>query len=499
MNTEEYLSHVYGNVEGNLAIASINGGNWSEKNIASAQLQQDMIYEKDNVFLSINTFFGYRRGKNCIKRLNMICIDIDCYQKGISKEQAMDEISKMIDTGIIPRPTFLIDSGNGLYYQLCLTQNSNSIIKGEHKYALPRYQLFQNYLFSKLQHLGADHKTLDVSHVFRPVGSYNSKDKRKKVSVLWYMPYNYTLDELLAEYMEEEYNRFKQKKNITEKKHKGKKVVCLHTVYSLAFNRIKDIEKLYLSIRKDNIEAIKGTREHACFLYRYYSLFICDGNEDMALEATLRFNASLACPLEEKEVIRATKSAQKGYKNFLANNKKGYNYKSSTIVDDLAISESEQLQLNFLCSAEIRKIKKSHNDKIRYQNKLKENGKTTKKEKIEERREQVKKLYASGKDVMEICRILKISKRTCYRDLEKLNKEEMIKDTFKENTTKEIVSVCDAKKEESTVKEEKERCVKNFTPILLYSVQSPRAEKTQSFSFALFRLFMDRDDRDRGS
>ena len=95
-----------------------------------------------------------------------------------------------------------------------------------------------------------------------------------------------------------------------------------------------------------------GYREMTLFLYRYWS---CCFEQDpgAALQHTLEFNNLFTHPLPEREVIRATKSAQKAYgaKSDKAANERakamgypgaGYRISNAKIISWLEITEEEQ-------------------------------------------------------------------------------------------------------------------------------------------------------------
>ena len=90
---------------------------------------------------------------------------------------------------------------------------------------------------------------------------------------------------------------------------------------------------------------LRGHREIILFLYRYY---LCSFTEDVqkALEDVLELNSMFIYPLKEKEVIRATRSAEKCY---LDNNKE-YRYKNDTLIELLEITEDEEIQMSTIIS-----------------------------------------------------------------------------------------------------------------------------------------------------
>ena len=90
-------------------------------------------------------------------------------------------------------------------------------------------------------------------------------------------------------------------------------------------------------------------------------------------------------PLSEKEVIRATRSAETVYKD----QNKDYKYKNETLINLLEISDIEQKEmLTIISKDEYRRRKRERNNKAynseeakeKYKNQLKQDGKLTKKE-----------------------------------------------------------------------------------------------------------------------
>ena len=146
---------------------------------------------------------------------------------------------------------------------------------------------------------------------------------------------------------------------------------------------------------------------------------------------TLEVNSIFRQTLGEKEVIRATRSAETVYKD----QNKDYKYKNDTLINLLEISEEEQKEMKTIISKEEYKRRKrlrnnksynSEKAKEKYKDKLKENGKITKEEKISLRREKIKDLLAKGLKQKDICLTLDISKRTYLRDRAFLKEQGLI-------------------------------------------------------------------------
>ena len=225
----------------------------------------------------------------------------------------------------------------------------------------------------------------------------------------------YELREIQSEYMPE----LSEKAPV--RRGRPKKVLFVHRKRSLYHARILDIIKL-CELREYDL---KGHRELILFLYRYY---LCYFTEDIekALYDTLELNSMFRQPLSEKEVVRATKSAEKVYKD----QNKDYKYKNETLINLLEITEEEQKEMKTIISDEEYKIRKRLRDreyqKKKYDESLKIEGKLTEKEKISQRRIKIKDLLREGLKQKDICLQLDISKDTYLRDRKYLKEQGLI-------------------------------------------------------------------------
>ena len=200
-----------------------------------------------------------------------------------------------------------------------------------------------------------------------------------------------------------------------------KKIKYIFRERSLYHARILDIIKL-CELRKYDL---KGHRELILFLYRYYLCYFTKDIEK-ALYDTLELNSMFRQPLSEKEVTRATKSAEKVYKE----QNKDYKYKNETLINLLEITEEEQKEMKTIISDEEYKIRKRLRDreyqKKKYDESLKIEGKLTEKEKISQRRIKIKDLLREGLKQKDICLQLDISKDTYLRDRKYLKEQGLI-------------------------------------------------------------------------
>lgn len=351
---------------------------------------------------------GYiRRDKEHVGRLRWLYVDLDYYNsayKDFTKEQILGLLEMDYFDKIIPQPTYVIDSGRGLYVLWKIN---------EHIKAYSRWETVQQFLTNCLGEFGADKKIKsDSARVLRKIGSINSKSG-SKVRVIYYQDIKYCLTSLMREYVisdkpsekmvkyakhiakaldipvpnlqnredtkkfiqqnKEPANLFYHQKRGQEAVKKNKdRILHKNSFHSLLHGRIHDLEKLLLKYRDKE----GGGREHILFLYRYWQTCVTE-SIDEGLSRTLSLNAKLQHPLEDWEVIKATASANKYY---LAG--KVFQCSNAYVIDALSITEDEMQDLTVFVSMNERRKRKQNRNKQAYQKKLSKLGVRTKKEQI---------------------------------------------------------------------------------------------------------------------
>lgn len=402
-------------------------------------------YNDVDCYMSMNPLIAkdkhIKRDKEHVGRLKWLYVDLDYYHssyKDFTKQQIMGLLELDYFGQCVPQPTYIIDSGRGLYLLWRVD---------EHIKAHSRWVSMQNYLTGQLEEFGADSKVAsDSARVLRRIGSINSKSGTE-VHILCHQDIKYSLTSLIRDYViggkpsekMQKYARhisaaldipvpdmqdreavkkfiqenkgpanlfYQQKRGQKQIKKEKSRILYIGTEYSLLFNRLKDLEKLLIKYR----DREGGCREHILFLYRYWQICVTD-SLDEGLSRTLVLNAKLRHPLENKEVIQATASAEKYYlsgKSFRCSNR--------YVIDALNITEDEMQDLSVFVSGNERQKRKQTRNKQNYQNMLKRLGKITKEEQIKRRRSKVYKLLKKGYTSEEICLEMKISRATFYAD-----------------------------------------------------------------------------------
>ena len=349
-----YINTLHKDSEGYITVAKM-GNRWQQYYFEGINDLSINLKGKD-VYISQNTFNNKSRRLIHLKELKALYIDIDCYKMNLSKE-AVKYFMENDLYGQIPVPNMLIDSGRGLYYIIFL---ENTMAE-----ELPKWQLVEKYLYEKLKDLGADNKALDATRVLRVTGTVNSKNN-SIVKVIDTYDYQYTLDEIIENYIPEiiEDRKEKQKPKGVRKKGRKKKFVSLFTLYKLYYTRFKDIKKL-VEIR--NYE-MTGYREVTLFLLRYF-MNVYHGDDDLVMEEILEINNSFTEPLEKDEVFKATISgATRATENV-------YKYSNDKLIKLLDITPLEQKQMATIIS---KTEKYYRNNKNRRNNRRNEEGLTNK-------------------------------------------------------------------------------------------------------------------------
>ena len=200
MNAKEYIKNLHESNDGFITIAK-NQKTWKQQYFNDVNNIRIRLNTKDT-YVSQNSFTNQSRKLINLNRLHSIYIDIDCYRKNLTKEAVIYFLEEMY--GEIPRPNFLIDSGRGIYYVILINED---------KKKLAEWQTIEKFLYNKMEWLGADAKCLDATRVLRVIDSINSRNNNK-VKVLDQYEYDYSIDEILENYIPEiqKYKKSKKKK-----------------------------------------------------------------------------------------------------------------------------------------------------------------------------------------------------------------------------------------------------------------------------------------------
>ena len=291
----------------------------------------------EDIYFSQNTFYKPQRSIENIRQLKSLYVDLDFYIFNYDTSWIIGKLQAEYFSESVPEPNLIIFSGQGIVLIWLIDPVPYK--------ALPLWQAVQNHFLKQLAPLGGDPRAVDAARVFRLAGTVNSKNDTD-VRVEYRHEYRYSLRDIQFDYLPE-LKPYVERKQIPKQKGRKKKVVQLFNIYSLHHSRLLDIVKL-VELRDGDVE---GIRETMCFLYRYWACCFTNNSAE-ALEQTLEFNNSFRSPLSRKEVISATKSAEKAWEarsnekaNQIAIEKgypgAGYNISNAKLINWLDISPEE--------------------------------------------------------------------------------------------------------------------------------------------------------------
>ncbi len=294
----------------------------------------------EDVYYSQNTFFKPQRRIDNIRQLRTLYVDLDVYNLGLEPSWVLGKLEHEYFGQTIPDPNMVVFSGRGLV----LIWN----IEPVPHMAMPLWRAVENYLATSLKEVGADTKATDPARIFRLPGTINSKSNLV-VTAQYRHEYRYDIHDLQHDYLPE---LNPAPPNTKKRPGPKSKVVRLFNVYTLHLARSKDITKL-VELRGGDV---RNYREYICFLYRYFTCCFT-GDPERAIEEMLELNSEFKEPLPYKEVLTATKSAEKAWE--AKSNAKadaaakaagfpgaGYNLKNAKLIEWLDITPEEQRELS---------------------------------------------------------------------------------------------------------------------------------------------------------
>lgn len=378
--------------------------------------------DRENIFMTPNTSKKWSRRKANVCALSAITIDIDYYKTGMTKAQIMFRLPVVLKDEKIRYPTAIIDSGNGLYLMWKLEEQ---VVNNQVMVRL--YEKITKTIQAKLAYIGADAQACDVLHLFRMPGTLNTKYGKRKEVFVEYLDERkmYDLEYFATEVLEELPARRQKSAQTPKSGQKQASVKRLFNPYTLALARIKDLEKL-AQLREFDMNGCRHT-----FL-NIYATHLTQAGVETYEQKLADMNTLLTNPVRETEVQAIVKTlkqkAENGarvvqaieaqtQKTLKAKEKAkhvSYAYKTATIIRELAISETEQKNMQTLFEGDERR-KRDLKRKQKVRAEIKEENKTAK----ERRDAQVSELASQGCTHKEIAEKLEISTKTVQRILKK--------------------------------------------------------------------------------
>lgn len=315
-------------------------------------------YGLTDCYASDNTFRQWRNVTN-VKEITRLAVDLDYYRseyKHLEAVELWEEIAKQLPW--MPKPTIIEASGRGAYLKWKLKRSLPINQKTKKFNFLGQWQVCQDFLVNQLKPFGADPKASDVTRVLRVSGTINSNSMTRANA--WTCGPEYEFSELKSVFNEQYKQQLPPK--ITPKPRNGhRKLEKLFNWHSLAFARLRDIERLA------EIRGGKYTehRRRVIFIYAVELANYCRSEQSLLNELERFVSQYIENPtrytlkgkrIHLKELLRRFKEQeQRGHWDWFMDDTTGrysknnrYLLKTSTIIDDLDIQEDEQRDLSTL-------------------------------------------------------------------------------------------------------------------------------------------------------
>jgi len=392
-----YAKHLYSNdLDGYLQLARIdsNSGKLSGRYFTRATAQDSINAAKGavDVYTTPNSFYIPERASANIRHFRSLYVDLDLDQ--YEKSETVYQVFLMAEAGTIPQPTMAVDSGRGvhLYWRI------------EHApmAAAWTWQELQDYLYKKLKHLGADPKATDGARLLRLPGTINSKNGNL-CKILHHTNKTYSMYELREQYL-----NVKPKPDKQPKAKKNGQVKHLFNPYSLHQARLSDLLTL-CHLRDYDME---GYRNTTLLLFSYWQGVITRDCSELE-RTTLDFNRKFKEPLSDSEVKAIARCVPKAIEAFLNDEvtplgKAGYNYKNTTLIERLDITEREQRELKTIISS---KEKNRRKDDRRKEARRNDEGRTEREQRKANLTQKVRELNVKGLKQTEIAEELGLTQQ----------------------------------------------------------------------------------------
>lgn len=382
LRTEQAVKHIkalHEHNKGNIAFTyCFEKYNFSNLKELSPYEVKKMLYSGQSLHISQSTFSGYQRLEQTAFSNSAIVLDIDFYnEKDLKGLPAVNVIELMRLEGLFeyPRPSYIINTGNGLNIVYLLKQLpvKNKYFKGN----INLRKLVIDKLNKQFKGWGVDKATKDITRINKLPGTNNYKTNNQ-VEIIdykcsdWNNLVRYDLRDLAYEL------DIKPIKKKLKKKKSSSNIKNLHNIYTLNYYRVKDIEYI-LTTRAD----IRGFREKGLFLYALHHLKAYNDLERLSNDI-YEVNGSLSHPLTEKEIER--RILRQLNRNYLK-----YNFKNDTLIEWLDITENEMGNLKTIISKHYQLEKKKTKQK---QDRRNENGLTSR----EQSKQDTMKIISELKD-----------------------------------------------------------------------------------------------------
>lgn len=364
----------------------------------------------NDFMFSLNLYNNmYKANTESLFNIQSFALDVDFKPQDYSLNGALQVIKDLYTSNDLLRPN-IIEYGHRI--RLIYLLEEVGIRKGTTR-ALNLIKKVADTINAMLPK-DLNSKVQPLTSYARNINSINTRNNSKiKMEIV--KKERYVLRELEKELLEPLKNKPKQYRK------RDTNVLEISNSYSLNLDRLEDFERIQTIREKDY-------RSTLCYLYRNYCL-LAGYSQQESLDKMLEFNSRFSNPLRENLIDGDTKHL----------NRKQYLHKNQTLINLLDITPEEEIALNLksIKSNFTKKINKKTTNKQwyeenkeyhkeRYKKKLEADGKLSKKEEKELRKQKIKSLLAEGFSQKEIAQQLGIGDSTVKRDISIMRKEGLI-------------------------------------------------------------------------
>lgn len=144
---------------------------WKERHYPMHSLEQVLgaVKSVPDLYISQASFVAPKRGNALVQNISCAFIDLDCYKLGLrNDESTIEALLIMADRVNLPRPSYIMNSGQGLYAKWIFKQPISGGM-------LPHWTHLQEVLIRVFATLGTDIVAKDLARVLRASSTVNSK------------------------------------------------------------------------------------------------------------------------------------------------------------------------------------------------------------------------------------------------------------------------------------------------------------------------------------
>ena len=416
---------------GSCSIQHVIDGEWFEglsKPFEQIAEEVSFLPFADDTYLTQQSIIPFK--KRCVDnvcKLGSYWVDLDCYNVGLSKEEALTNALKIISDLSLPKPRMIADSGRGLYLIWVLSRpiSTKKSVKNRSE-RIAAWQHTEKLLIDAFKSVGADPKASDPARVLRLAGSVNSKSAS---TVNYWQSGNKLksfseLSTALQVTQPDIKPKAKPVKQITPKK-AIYAVNRIFTRYGLAAHRMADIQSL-ATLRGG---LLTDYRERAIYIYAVEAAYFCRerttllNNISQFMMDCLYLGDNKYNPLMPEKYIKSVLDRCE-IVNYAAPTFDGdarYKQKTATIIEWLNITELEQRSLKAVVGSAEKYRRITHK---RRKAGIKERGTYLADEanKVQAKQEQAKELRAQGLSIAKIQEKIGVSRVTVRKYLRVLSK-----------------------------------------------------------------------------